>query len=102
MGFDVGSLSANTTDLHVIFESLVYDHPKDSGIGHDMKMSAGVKVEASKQDGSRYDGRYRVNKQQKFFNAPSSSQNKDLVNELVVEVIQNMLADPKLMRFIQQ
>lgn len=101
MGFDVNSLSADTADLHVIFESLVYNHPKDGGVGHDMKMSAEVRVEASRQDGSRYDGRYRVNRQQKFFNAPSSSQNNDLVNELVVEVLQNMLADPKLMRFIQ-
>lgn len=100
LGFNVESLNPNTVDLHVVFESLVYNHPEDSGLGHDMDMQAKVRVEASRQDGSRYEGRYRVKRQQKFFNAPSTSQNEDLVNTLVVEVLQSMLDDPKLMRFL--
>lgn len=102
MGFDVDSLSADTVDLHVLFDSLVYNHPKEGGVGHDMDMAAEVRVEARRENGDSYQGRYRVNRQQKFFNAPAAPQNEELVNELVVEVLTNMLADPKLMSFLLQ
>ena len=86
MGYDVDSLNPNTTDLHVIFTSLVYDHPKEGGVGHDMDMLATVEVEA-RRGNEHYEGRYRVKRNQKFFNAPSNSHNSKMVNELVVEVL---------------
>ena len=99
LGFEVDSLSAETVDLHIIFESLVYDHPEQEGVGHDMDMLAVVKVEASRSD-SRYEGRYRVKRQEKFFNAPSEPHNEKLVNSLVVDVLESMLADAQLQGFL--
>lgn len=102
LGFNVDSLNPNTVDLHVIFESLVYNHPKNDSVGHDMDMAAIVRVEASRQDGSNYKGRYKVKRNEKFFNAPSTAQNVEKVNALVVEVLENMLDDPQLMSFIRE
>ena len=99
LGYNVDSLDANTVDLHIIFDSLVYHHPEDDGVGHDMDMEAEVRVEASRNNQS-YNGRYRVKRQQKFFNAPSDTQNSELINALVVEVLENMLADQKLQEFL--
>ena len=101
MGYDVDSLNPNTTDLHVIFTSLVYDHPKEGGVGHDMDMLATVEVEA-RRGNEHYEGRYRVKRNQKFFNAPSNSHNSKMVNELVVEVLSSMFSDPRLVAFLQK
>lgn len=101
MGFEVDSLSPETTDLHVVFESLVYNHPEEKeGVGHPMDMEAEVRVEAIRQN-SRYEGRYKIKRQQKFFNAPNTALNVELVNKLVVDVLERMLADPKLISFLQ-
>ncbi|CAA0082066.1 Uncharacterised protein [Zhongshania aliphaticivorans] len=100
MGFDVDSLNPSTTDLHVIFTSLVYNHPKEGGVGHDMDMQATVEVEAVRGN-EHYNGRYRVKRNQKFFNAPSDAENSDLVNELVAEVLNSIFADSKLVAFLQ-
>ncbi|MBW2940089.1 YajG family lipoprotein [Zhongshania aquimaris] len=101
MGYDVDSLNPNTTDLHVIFTSLVYDHPKEGGVGYDMDMLATVEVEA-RRGNEHYEGRYRVKRNQKFFNAPSNSHNSKMVNELVVEVLSSMFSDPRLVAFLQK
>ncbi|WP_295875655.1 YajG family lipoprotein [uncultured Zhongshania sp.] len=101
MGYVVDSLNPNTTDLHVIFTSLVYDHPKEGGVGHDMDMLATVEVEA-RRGNEHYEGRYRVKRNQKFFNAPSNSHNSKMVNELVVEVLSSMFSDPRLVAFLQK
>jgi uncharacterized lipoprotein len=101
MGYEVDSLNPNTTDLHVIFTSLVYDHPKEGGVGHDMDMLATVEVEA-RRGNEHYEGRYRVKRNQKFFNAPSNSHNSKMVNELVVEVLSSMFSDPRLVAFLQK
>ncbi len=99
MGFAVDSLSPDTADLHVVFESLVYNHPLQDGVGYDMDMLAVVRVEATRSD-KRYEGRYRVKRKEKFFNAPSEPHNTELVNKLVVEVLDSMLADLNLQRFL--
>ena len=99
LGFEVDSLSADTVDLHIVFESLVYNHPEQEGVGHDMDMLAVVKAEATRSD-SRYEGRYRVKRKEKFFNAPSEPHNEELVNSLVVDVLESMLADPQLQSFL--
>ena len=101
MGYDVDSLDPSTTDLHVIFTSLVYDHPKEGGVGYDMDMLATVEVEA-RRGNEHYEGRYRVKRNQKFFNAPSDSHNSKMVNELVVEVLSSMFSDPRLVAFLQK
>jgi uncharacterized lipoprotein len=101
MGYDVDSLNPATADLHVIFTSLVYDHPKEDGVGYDMDMSATVEVEA-RRGNEHYQGRYRIKRNQKFFNAPSGAQNTTLVNELVTEVLESMFSDPKLVAFLQK
>lgn len=101
MGYDVDSLNPDTTDLHVIFTSLVYDHPKEDGVGYDMDMSATIEVEA-RRGNEHYQGRYRIKRNQKFFNAPSGAQNTTLVNELVTEVLDSMFSDPKLVAFLQK
>ncbi|WP_373077807.1 YajG family lipoprotein [Zhongshania sp.] len=101
MGYDTDSLRADTADLHVIFESLVYNHPKEDGVGYDMDMLAVVNVMASRGN-ERYEGRYRVKRKQKFFNAPSESHNAELVNGLVVEVLNSMFEDPKLVGFLRK
>ncbi|MBU0538628.1 MAG: YajG family lipoprotein [Gammaproteobacteria bacterium] len=101
MGYDVDSLNPNTTDLHVIFTSLVYDHPKVDGVGYDMDMLATVEVEA-RRGKEHYEGRYRVKRNQKFFNAPSNANNTKLVNDLVAEVLSSMFTDPKLVAFLQK
>ncbi|MDF1691889.1 MAG: YajG family lipoprotein [Zhongshania sp.] len=101
MGYDTDSLSANTADLHVIFESLVYNHPKEDGVGYDMDMLATVNVEV-RRGNEHYEGRYRVKRKQKFFNAPSESHNAELVNGLVVEVLNSMFDDPKLVGFLRK
>lgn len=99
MGFEVDSLSVDTVDLHIIFETLVYNHPETDTVGHDMEMRAVVKVEATRQD-KRYEGRYRVKRSEKFFNAPSEPHNTELVNSLVVDVLDSMLADGQLQSFL--
>jgi uncharacterized lipoprotein len=101
MGYNVDSLNPNTTDLHVIFTSLVYDHPKEDGVGYDMDMLATVEVQASRGI-EHYEGRYRVKRNQKFFNAPSNSHNTKLVNDLVAEVLVSMFSDPKLVAFLHK
>jgi uncharacterized lipoprotein len=100
MGYDTDSLSADTVDLHVIFDSLVYNHPIENEVGHDMDMLAAVNVEA-RRGNEHYEGRYRVKRKQKFFNAPNESRNAELVNELVVEVLSSMFEDPKLVAFLR-
>ena len=99
LGFEVDSLSPQTTDLHVVFESLVYNHPDTDGVGHPMDMEAQVRVEAVRQN-SRYEGRYKIKRQEKFFNAPSEPHNEEMVNKLVVDVLESMLADAKLQNFL--
>ncbi len=99
LGFEVDSLNPNTVDLHVVFESLVYNHPEQDGIGHDMDMLAVVKVEAERNN-KRYHGRYQVKRKEKFFNAPSESHNAELVNQLVVDVLDSMFADTQLQAFL--
>jgi uncharacterized lipoprotein len=100
MGYDTDSLSADTVDLHVIFDSLVYNHPIEHEVGHDMDMLATVIVEA-RRGNEHYEGRYRVKRKQKFFNAPNESRNAELVNDLVVEVLSSMFEDPKLVAFLR-
>jgi uncharacterized lipoprotein len=100
MGYDTDSLSVDTLDLHVIFDSLVYNHPIEKEVGHDMEMLASVNVEA-RRGNEHYEGRYRVKRKQKFFNAPNESRNAELVNELVVEVLSSMFEDPKLVAFLR-
>lgn len=101
MGYDVDSLSPATADLHVIFTSLVYNHPKEDGVGYDMDMSATVEVEV-RRGNEHYQGRYRIKRNQKFFKTPSDAQNTKLVNELVAEVLESMLSDSKLVAFLQK
>lgn len=101
MGFDTDSLRADTVDLHVVFDSLVYNHPKEDGVGYDMDMLAAVNVIATRGN-EHYEGRYRVKRKQKFFNAPSESHNAELVNGLVVEVLNSMFDDPKLVGFLRR
>jgi uncharacterized lipoprotein len=101
MGYDVNSLDPNTTNVHVIFSSLVYDHPKEDGLGYDMDMMAGVEVEV-RRGNEHYEGRYRIKRNQKFFNAPSNSHNSKLVNDLVAEVLISMFSDPKLVAFLKK
>jgi uncharacterized lipoprotein len=100
MGFDVNSLDPNTTDVHVIFSSLIYDHPEGDRIGYDMDMLAGVDVEVERGN-EQYKGRYLVRRNQKFFNAPGDSDNTKLVNDLVVDVLISMFSDPKLVAFLK-
>jgi uncharacterized lipoprotein len=100
MGYDTDSLSADTVDLHVIFDSLVYNHPIENEVGHDMDMLATVNVEA-RRGNEHFEGRYRVKRKQKFFNAPNESRNAELVNDLVVEVLSSMFEDPKLVAFLR-
>ena len=101
MGYDVDSLNPATTDLHIIFTSLVYNHPKEDGVGYDMDMSATVEVEA-RRGNEHYQGRYRIKRNQKFFKSPTEAQNTKLVNELVAEVLESMFSDPKLVAFLQK
>jgi uncharacterized lipoprotein len=101
MGYDVNSLDPNATDVHVIFSSLVYDHSKGDIIGYNMDMLAGVDVEVGRGN-EHYKGRYLVRRNQKFFNAPSNSQNIKLVNDLVAEVLISMFSDPKLVAFLKK
>lgn len=101
MGYATDSLSADTVDLHVIFDSLVYDHRKEEGVGYDMDMLAAVNVVASRGN-EHYEGRYRVKRKQKFFKAPSNPDNIEQVNGLVVEVLNSMFEDPKLVAFLRR
>jgi uncharacterized lipoprotein len=101
MGYVTDSLSADTVDLHVIFDSLVYDHRKEDGLGYDMDMLAAVNVVASRGN-EHYEGRYRIKRQQKFFKAPSDDDNIEQVNSLVVEVLTSMFEDPKLLAFLRK
>ncbi len=99
LGYDTDSLGAETVDLHVIFDQLVYNHPEEDGVGYDMDMLALVRVEAARE-GEHYEGRYQIKRKQKFFNAPSDQHNTELLNQLVVDVLNNMLADQDLINFL--
>lgn len=100
MGYNTDSLQADTVDLHLIVDSLVYDNIDTNGPAYNINMAVATRVEAVRGD-DKYQGQYRIKRQQSFFSAPSEPHNSSIVNGLLTEVVVSMLNDEKLIAFVQ-
>ncbi|MGJ8686688.1 MAG: YajG family lipoprotein, partial [Spongiibacteraceae bacterium] len=76
MGYVVDSLQADTVDLHLIVDSLVYDNIDADGPAYTINMGVVTRVEAAR-GGDQYQGHYRIKRQQNFFSAPSELHNSN-------------------------
>ena len=100
MGYNVvGENEQSTADLKVIVDNLTYK-TKSENVMKAIETAASIRVVASK--GNReYTGRYRGKRTTEVLKAPDEDRNAEMINAAISQVLQRLLNDHELHKFLR-
>ncbi|MEH6472530.1 MAG: YajG family lipoprotein [Halopseudomonas sp.] len=101
MGVVVDKPSPMPIDIQLWVEKLQYDVNDTQTLPIEVKVQAQIAAVANK-DSRQQVARYESSKVHKFFTAPSTEKNEQIINEIVSETLTRLFNDPKLITLIQQ
>ncbi|WP_461538377.1 YajG family lipoprotein [Spongorhabdus nitratireducens] len=98
MGVDISRTDANPFQIYI--DKLTYIVPEGSYVT-EVTLEADIRIRVRNSQGDWYDGRYGSDLQRRVLKAPSDEENERLINEVLGMVLQRMVDDQGLQRFLQ-
>ncbi len=100
MGVVVDDPSPKPIKLELVVEKLEYKVNENQSLPIEVTLHSQFAAIAD-NDGKKQITRYQSSKVHKFFTAPSTDKNAQIINEIVSETLNRMFNDPKLIELIR-